>query len=238
MSSFQLYPFYSAYTHLNDIHGIDMDRDTFEVAGMTAWRHIGNKHTRMYRAKLPVHVDMEYGYVAQIPCNCFEIESITIDTEDAKNTSSVVNYPGYINQSFELYNESMKSEVNDLYQSGKLVKYRQVGENLYFSEPYSSVNILYKGIYADEDGLPYINFKELEAIAAYCVYIYFHKKALSTMDANAASLAQATIADWQNKCSAARAPEYVTQNEMNTILDAVSSWNRKAYGRTYKPINK
>jgi len=100
------------------------------------------------------------------------------------------------------------------------------------------VNILYKGIYADEDGLPYINFKELEAIAAYCVYIYFHKKALSTMDANATSLAQATIADWQNKCSAARTPEYVTQNEMNTILDAVSSWNRKAYGRTYKPINK
>lgn len=238
MSDLQLYPFYSAYTHLNDIHGIDLNKDTFEVAGMTAWHHIGNRKTRMYRAKIYPEADAEYGYVAKIPCNCFEIESITCNMEDAKKTSPITNFPQYINQSFELYNEIMKSEVNNLYQSGKLVNYRQVGENLYFTEPYKELNILYKGIYADDDGLPYINYKEMEAIAAYCAYIYFHKKALSSADQLSISLAQAMAADWKNKCSAARTPEYVTQNEMNTILDAVTSWNRKAYGRTYKSINK
>jgi hypothetical protein len=42
--------------------------------------------------------------------------------------------------------------------------------------------VVYKGIIADDKGLPTINFKELEAISAYCAYAYTYKKAMVTKD--------------------------------------------------------
>jgi hypothetical protein len=44
------------------------------------------------------------------------------------------------------------------------------------------VNILYRGTYADEDGLPYLNIKEVDAIALYIVYTDGFKKARQTHD--------------------------------------------------------
>ena len=55
---------------------------------------------------------------------------------------------------------------------------------LYFNEDFGELNVLYKGIVADEEGLPFLNFKELEAIACYCAYTYLFKKAMGTMDSN------------------------------------------------------
>jgi hypothetical protein len=37
-------------------------------------------------------------------------------------------------------------------------------------------------------------------------------------------------------CDQARVPEEITQNEANDILDAKSSWNRKHYNKSLKPI--
>ena len=34
----------------------------------------------------------------------------------------------------------------------------------------------------------------------------------------------------------ARIPESISQNEMNEVLDAKTSWDRKVYGKSYKPI--
>jgi hypothetical protein len=41
---------------------------------------------------------------------------------------------------------------------------------------------------------------------------------------------------WDKACSAARVPMSVSQNEMNEILDANTSWNRKMYAKSFKPI--
>ena len=41
---------------------------------------------------------------------------------------------------------------------------------------------------------------------------------------------------WLFHCDAARVAEYVSQEEMNKILDVQSSWGRKTYGKSYKPI--
>ena len=48
-------------------------------------------------------------------------------------------------------------------------------------------------------------------------------------------MAQAIKVQWLAHCNAARVPEYVTQNEMNDLLDVASSHNRKVHGRSYKP---
>ena len=36
-------------------------------------------------------------------------------------------------------------------------------------------------------------------------------------------------------CDAARVPEYVNQNEMDELLETMSSYNKKVHGRSYKP---
>ena len=236
MSQYTQYPFYTAYTHLHDIFGVDMAEDMFETSAFVAWRNIGNKNYRTYKAKLYPQSNLDGGYFVSIPCNCEVIESITTNYEDYQRTSSITNYPGLVNSSTEQFIESGKYETSTLYQSGRLVKYDQLGDTLYFKEPYQELNILYKGIYADEDGLPFLNFKEVEAIAAYCLYVHFYKKAYSTMDGNTFQLAQAAEQKWLKKCSQARVPEYLNQNEMDEILNAKSSWDRKSYNRTFKPI--
>jgi hypothetical protein len=43
---------------------------------------------------------------------------------------------------------------------------------------------------------------------------------------------------WDRACLQARTPERMTQNEMDEILDAMTSWDRKKYGISYKPTLK
>lgn len=38
-------------------------------------------------------------------------------------------------------------------------------------------------------------------------------------------------------CNDARVPEYMSQNEINDILDVHTRWDRKQYGRSKKPFN-
>jgi hypothetical protein len=44
--------------------------------------------------------------------------------------------------------------------------------------------------------------------------------------------------DWRTKCSQAQVPEEISQNEMDSILDVKTSWNRKKYNKSYKSIIK
>ena len=57
------------------------------------------------------------------------------------------------------------------YLPGKVLKYEKVGDKLYFTHNYGFVNILYKGILADENGLPQLTDNEARAIATYLAYV-------------------------------------------------------------------
>jgi hypothetical protein len=50
-------------------------------------------------------------------------------------------------------------------------------------------------------------------------------------------MAQLLKQEWLQKCDAARVPSSISMNEMNEILDAKTSWNRKIYNKSYKPIS-
>lgn len=235
MSKLTNYPFYTAYTHLMDVYGIDMPEDLFETYALIAWHYIGNKDCRYYKTKIYPKPNGEGQWEAKIPCNATVIESITTNYEDFARTSSFGNRPNVFKSSTENLIESGKYNTPAFYQSGQLVNYHQVGDMLYFNEDFGELNVLYKGIVADEEGLPFLNFKELEAIACYCAYTYLFKKAMGTMDSNTMQIAGALKEDWLKKCSQARVPEHINQNEMNSILDAKTSWDRKVYGLSFKP---
>lgn len=218
---------------MEQLYGVTMQEDQFEEIALVAWNLIGNKRYKLYRYSIcPEQCTTEI----QLPCNCDYIESVTTGYEDWNNVSNL--YPnGDTNSAYvEEYIESKKSFKDPLYSRGKFIKYKRVGDILYFSEPYSQINILYKGIVLDAEGLPELTDKEALAIATYCAYVAKFKEGIMANNRNVIEMVQFLKNQWNVYCDQARVDEYINQNEMNQILEAKSNWNRKLHNKSYKPI--
>jgi hypothetical protein len=83
---------------------------------------------------------------------------------------------------------------------GKMLKYEQVQNKLYFTHNYGRVNILYKGIIADEEGLPELTDKEASAIATYIAYVVKFKEGLKTNNGDIIKMSQMLEGKWQKQC--------------------------------------
>lgn len=216
---------------LYDVEYSDLEKA--EEIGLVAYGLIGNHHTHLYRAMLVV--DKSDGTV-ELPCNALFVESVTEpcreDWEPMKFSPSV----GDVDSSaVEDYIESTKTRTDPLYQGGAFVKYRQEGDKLYVDRSYDRVSVLYHGELVDDDGLPYLNDKEALAIAEYISYIAKFKEGIRTGNRAITEMAMKLERQWLNHCVAARTPMYISQNDMDKILDAKTSWNRKKYHISYKP---
>lgn len=227
----KLYNFNTIYNTVSKVYGLTIDPTTFEDVALFGWEQIGNRHTQLYR----YITDVQNGKI-ELPCNVDSIESVTIPLLDAQMTSNLETHPQFENQYIERYIESHKWNDSPVYQSGKLIKYREEGDTLLFDKNYKHVCILYHGIIVDEDGLPLLNDKEIRALAAFVVYSDTYKQALMRKDGNLLQLAQVAKADWVKSCTAARISDKFSQNDMDSILDVKVRWDRKAYGKSYKPI--
>ena len=226
--------FHYAISLAQTLYDIEGDTDDLEEIGLVAHNFIGNKNTQLHKAIL--NVNCEDGSV-QLPCGVDIIESVTYcGIEDWNYTSNIKEHGDLSSLYTESYIESQKAFLDPHYTSGKFVKYRKVGDKLYVNKGLGKVIVLYHGIILDEDGLPEINDKEAIAIAEYIAYVIKYKEAIRTNNRNVLQMAQELKQQWLTHCSAARVPEHISQNEMDQILNAQSSWDRKTYGNSYKPI--
>jgi hypothetical protein len=214
------------------LYDIDInDMDTLIEIGLIAYGFIGNKNTHLASQI----VEVKNG-VVKLPCKADLVEAITSpQIEDWSYTSNVKNYGDFNTLNVEQYIERAKHVVDPLYISGRLIKYRREGDYIYVTEPVQEVCVLYHTENLDEDDLPRINDKEAIAIADYIAYTVKYKEALRTNNSTTFQLAQTIKKQWLIHCDAARVPEYVNQNEMNDLLEVMSSSNRKVHGRSYKP---
>ncbi len=219
----------------NQLYGLDMTQDDWEEIALIAWNYIGNKRCRLYRYITHINcVDLS----VDLPCNCDIVEAVTYNFEDWNYTTNDTPN-GDLNSAFvENYVESRKILNDPLYLRGKYARYERVGDKLYFDKDYGTVNILYKGVIVDDEGLPEITDKEAIAIATYCAYTYKFKEGLQTNNANIINMSQLLEAKWYKQVDAARVPEYINQNEMDSILDIGTRYDRKIFNRSYKPIMK
>lgn len=223
--------FHYAISLAQTLYDIEGDDEDLEEIGLIAYNFIGNKNTRLYRAQLHCHDG-----AVELPCNVDIIEAVTYCGPEDWNYTSNHNYQGDLRSAFiEDYIETRKMFLDPFYISGKYVKYKRVGNKLYVHKGLGTINILYHGILLDEDGLPEINDKEAVAIADYIAYTLKYKEALRTHNQNIMAEAKDIKQMWLIHCDAARVPEYVSQEEMNKILDAQSSWGRKTYNKSFKP---
>ena len=223
---------------LDMMYGINMEDADLEELGLLAWEHIGNRVRKMYR--FSANIDPSDNSVT-LPCNALDINGdscIELVTSAYEDWNSVTNNSDYGDQNtsfVEQYIEAQKKYQGPYYIPGKVLKYEQVKDKLYFTHNYGKVNILYKGIVVDEEGLPEVTDKEAQAIATYIAYITKYKEGLRTNNGNILNLAQSLYGQWQKQADQARTKQ-LSQNDMDAILEASSSWDRKRYGFGYKVL--
>lgn len=228
--------FHYAMFLTNEMFGINILPEKFEEMGLIAWGKIGNKRTRLYKACLDINKDN----TVELPDNCDIIEAVTYGFEDYEPISSVKDTSG--SQFVEHYIEAVKGFSSPYYLSGRYIKYERVGDTLYLEGNYTGkIFILYKGEILDDEGLPQITDEEAMAIAYFIAYVTKQKELwgmseyAGTMRARM-ELVNLARKDWLTACDQARIPDSISQNEMNEILDAKTSWNRKIYNKSYKPV--
>lgn len=228
----ELYNFKSAYPLAKTLYDVEVSESDFEDIGMVAWRRINNKHTRFYK-----FVGDAVNGELELPCNVDEIESVHLPINDAQMTSNKTVFNSIETLFIEGYIDTWKLTESPYSQRGKLVKYKEGNNTLYFDRDYHGIIVVYKGIFVDdEDGLPLINEKEQLAIATYVAYVSIFKDAIRKRDNVLMQLSGALKAEWLNKCNAARIPDHLSQNDMDMILDARVRSDRKKYGKSFKPI--
>ena len=222
--------FYYSTVLLEQLYGISLPDEQFEEIALIAWNLIGNKRCRLYRYSA---CPDDNGAI-ELPCNADILEGVTYDFEDWNYVTNTTPNGDIGSAQTEHYIESTKEFQDPLYIRGTFVKYEQVGNTLYLQHPYGKINILYRGVILDEDGLPEITDKEALAIATYCAYTTKFKEGLMTNNANIIQVANVLKQQWNVQVDQARSPEYLTQNEMDQILDAKSNWNRKIHNKSWK----
>lgn len=225
--------FYQAMVQANLLYGVELNFDDFAEVGLNAWNFIGNKQTRLYRYRAKIDpTDLSIN----LPCNADIIEAVTLDEEDWNYSTNIDSFGDINSFNIESDIEQYKYNTNILYQNGRFVNYEKAGNTLYFDRNYGTVNILYRGIMLDEDGLPELSDKEVIAIATYVAYVQKFKQGLITNNVAITNMANLLKADWLKYCDAARVPTHISQNDMNEILEAKASWDRKMYNKSYHPL--
>ena len=223
---------------LDMMYGMELEDADVEEYGLLAWELIGNKNRKLYR--YCTNIDPKDNSVT-LPCNALDlngdscIELVTSSYEDWNSTTNKTDYGDWSTAYTEEYIEAGKYFQGPYYLPGKVLKYEKVGDKLYFTHNYGKVNILYKGVLFDEDGLPELSDKEASAIATYIAYIIKFKEGLKTNNGDIIKMSQMLQAQWLKQCDQARVKQ-LSQNDLDSVLEASSSWDRKIFGRGFKPF--
>lgn len=224
---------------LDMLYGIELEDEDLEEIGLIGWNLIGNKNVRLYRCRMKID---ENDLSITLPCNAFGngteggvVELVTSSYEDWDRVTNHTDN-GNINSSIiENRIEAEKYYQSPYYLPGKVLKYYQVKDKLYFAHNYGVVNVLYKGILADEDGLPELTDKEATAIATFIAYTVKFKEGLITNNVNITNQSYELKKIWLQQCDQARVT-YLNQNDMNNIIEIKNSWDRGMYSKSFKGL--
>ena len=223
---------------LDQLYGIQIEDADLEELGLIAWEMIGNRVRKFYRYSTTID---PLDNSITLPCNAYDlngescVELVTASYEDWNRATNITDFGDQSTAFAEQFIESAKQYQGHYYLPGKVLHYEKVQDKLYFTHNYGKVNVLYKGIVADEEGLPEITDKEAMAIATYIAYVNKFKEGLKTNNGDILKMSQILEGRWLKQCDQARVKQ-LSQNEMDAILEAGASWDRKRYGFGYKPL--
>lgn len=226
--------FYEAFFKARLLYGIEDNFEELEELGLIAWEKINTKHSKLYRYL----AEVDKGTLSiELPCNCDQIEAVNTCREEWNRTSNIHRWGLDIHSLFtETYIEFRKRNLDPLYAPGEFIPYEISDGIMYFTQYYPKVQILYKGYVADDQGLPLITDNQAEAIATFIAFTKAQKQGYINRDPKQIEWAMFLENKWRSQCANARVSTYLSQNEMDEILDAKNSWNRKIYKKSLKSI--
>lgn len=228
----QLYNLQAVYPLITSLYGLEVDTDQFEDVALTGWEKIGNRHTRLYR-----YTANTENCELKLPCNVDEIESVHIPAADARLTSNKTDFIDYNSIYVEEYIDAWKLSSDPYSEKGRLVKYTEGDNTLYFARDYDNVTVVYKGVIVDEEsGLPMINDREMRAIASFVAWRELLKDGIRRRDKDSLALSRLVEEEWRSNVRAARVKDHLSQNDMNAILDVKYRWDRKQFNKSLQPI--
>ena len=223
---------------LKRLYGLTMDEYDYLDLAVDALRDIKNFHTTEYLAILQVD---ENG-MAELPCNVDVIDAVTsvkmglkafkdraryemsekIGTDDYFTARKIIQEIEF-EASFGLTNSSGVGYI----------PYQLMSNNSIMVDPHKAgdkVAIAFTGVAVDPEGFPMITRKQSNALAAIAALALTIKSTYSG-NAKAANMLEFISGKASQLKQAASIPESISDNELDEILDAKTTFNRKSFGR-------
>ena len=236
-------PFLTALARVYSRYGLTLEKDDFIERAYYVWRMIGNIATTSRRFDFVVPEDG----VVDLPTDCEFVKSVT-------TTEVLPNVRGNTMGGKDFYNskgkhrevrpdESMSSAESSVrmskdYQYGTTVDYTVGDGYIQISSPTMrnrELTMYYSAIEKDEDGLPLLNDKEVEAIAA-MVALQEAERRLFRGLKGSDILVQYLNPKADQLMAAAKSDEKISDDAIDKILDIKTSWDRKVYGRRFNML--
>lgn len=220
----------SGLMRMNTLYNETMEINEYLECASIALYHIGNLRGKYY---LIERIELDENNEIDLPCNLHFIEALT---HYNFNCCAWFNLR-FVNTNIYPYGNSIKKNyTNDLDIGGSKVPYHIDSDRrkIVIETPYlKSVNLLYFGLEVDDEGLPYITEAEALAICNYCMLVKTQSKVYKG-DKTAASLLQFAKSNWSKSLGQARMVEKLNQNNIDTILQILTSYDRKVFNSQFK----
>ena len=222
-------------------YGMTMDEYDYLDIAVDALRDIRNFGLTEYLTIVKVGKDG----IVTIPCNLDYIDAVTSAKTGLKTFNTRVRYEMDNILHMDRYYQALNI-MNDLNHYGHLgnpgladitgdgyISYHLISPHeIKVQEAHIGRNIAiaYTGISVDEEGFPLINRKQANAIAAQAAKVALFK-AMSTGSQIAGGMMEFVNTEAARLKQAASIPEDITDNEIDEMLDATVTFNRKTYRR-------
>ena len=236
----------SAYTIFNRKYGISVSEDDFIEEAYHAFKDINSIPVRnYYSVQKPSNAD---SMTIQVPCNLYKLISVTGSPAHEDGYKDIEPYTELRNdRDGKVSNYNILTGNSDMrtyhfddkpYTGlGTYLQYEWVDEmtikiadqRLWDTE----IHLVYEGIAMDEDGLPLITRKHAVAIAAKVALTYATRKMFQG-DMLMANVLPTIKAESDRLVQAAAIPESITDNQLDEMLNEMTSFDRKRYNRSFK----
>jgi hypothetical protein len=234
--------FLNAKYRMKELFGITMQEEDFIEKAYRIYRRTGNVAVAIHQLCVEVQ-----NCIVKLPCNVEFVDAVTThDMSEVFKEDVFFSYEenhGPMTSSYYLPDAmlSAPNRVNitksQLHYDGQLIPYTIVGKNecLKFNEEMEGqkVFIIYRGQILDEDGLPALTNKEVDALAHWVAYEDTQKRVFMKEPGMAEILAYIKPLA-EVKFQAACIPEYLSQNFFDELLNAKTRMDRKVYGSSYR----
>jgi len=224
-------------------YGLHVDEYDYLDMSVDILRDIRNYGTAEYYAV--VNADKEGNF--KVPCNLTTIDAITATKQGLKQFKDRIEYKvenSYADDSYYTAKKISEYLEYDSFRPGLTrgnekdgyISYHVKDNDIVMLGEYyanKSAVIAFTGISVDTEGYPMINRKQANALAANAGKFYILKNALHG-NSKIAPLLEFFIKEAARLIQGASIPENITDNELETLMDAKVTFNRKTFGRPTK----